>query len=704
MSTPIGIKVIRAIANTNPFVQGSETTNTGILIRSKRGVPNVATRISSFEEALKLYGDLNVKKSGAQVYGMYAIKRLFENAKPFSLNIYVTKADEEDVAAETPQLLFNTTRIISRLGAVVGTQGIRVSLALNDTLYTLTIDNTHNAAESNTVVSTGDTSTYYNSLGPVIPGSVKVSTNLETFTDDGEGNLTGSLGGDGTVNYVNGAVVVGFNAPPATNTVIKFDYSVEVPSTVTEIYSADISELSNLWEEVNNSSALARVIYGASDNAELNEVTLLKSHLDGQVQVIDLVSSTEVDVTLIAGQKGKVDPGAWANSYAVEFTQVPNSPMSRNMVVYRIDKNEYIPVETVTGLTDENWVSVINDPATGSSYVKVQGDVTSMLPDVQLLSLSGGVDTSSATDRNMMDLSTAQVGLRSFDSVPVSLILVPESFTPSAAMALDNYVSNYKSSAMGVISAPNITGVHNLLNYKDTNGKAFKDVFKSRSKVAIYKGWETIDQIINGKVVGKIKVPACAAALGAGYVRKMMNETELPSIAPAGQNSVLVGTAAIDEDTYSEQDIMTLVRELGMNPIMLIPNIGYVVRTSRTMSTNPIEYDIHKLRCDNYLIDSFNGSLGWIEQEPNLPETRSKLVDAIRGFCFDLYNRGMFDKSKPFDEAVIIKCDEENNPESLRRQRILKCVVAVDYVDIIETAYIYITRGTNGVINITTNQ
>jgi hypothetical protein len=44
------------------------------------------------------------------------------------------------------------------------------------------------------------------------PGSVTVSDTVETFSDDGAGNLVGDAAGTGTINYVTGAIAVTFHA------------------------------------------------------------------------------------------------------------------------------------------------------------------------------------------------------------------------------------------------------------------------------------------------------------------------------------------------------------------------------------------------------------------------------------------------------------------------------------------------------------
>lgn len=60
---------------------------------------------------------------------------------------------------------------------------------------------------------------------PIVPGSVVVTDGVETITDDGDGSLTGDMGGDGSVNYVTGEVEVEFDTEPAMGAEIVVDYN-----------------------------------------------------------------------------------------------------------------------------------------------------------------------------------------------------------------------------------------------------------------------------------------------------------------------------------------------------------------------------------------------------------------------------------------------------------------------------------------------
>lgn len=58
----------------------------------------------------------------------------------------------------------------------------------------------------------------------ILPETVLITDNTETFNDDGNGILTGNLGGTGTVDYSTGAITVNFATAPADGQNIYLSY------------------------------------------------------------------------------------------------------------------------------------------------------------------------------------------------------------------------------------------------------------------------------------------------------------------------------------------------------------------------------------------------------------------------------------------------------------------------------------------------
>ena len=110
-----------------------------------------------------------------------------------------------------------------RAGAITNALGGKTS---RNTLQVSYIDaqNYTTVTAENTASGDGTTKTFTHTLAFKAGGSrrtcfgVSVTDGTETFTDDYMGNLTGSLGGTGTVNYMTGAISVTFNTAPSSGT------------------------------------------------------------------------------------------------------------------------------------------------------------------------------------------------------------------------------------------------------------------------------------------------------------------------------------------------------------------------------------------------------------------------------------------------------------------------------------------------------
>lgn len=76
----------------------------------------------------------------------------------------------------------------------------------------------------------GATKTFSGTISFLFPNTiyfVNITDQTELFTDDKNGNLIGSLGGTGTINYITGAYSVTFNTAPVTGAVINGTYYKE---------------------------------------------------------------------------------------------------------------------------------------------------------------------------------------------------------------------------------------------------------------------------------------------------------------------------------------------------------------------------------------------------------------------------------------------------------------------------------------------
>lgn len=111
---------------------------------------------------------------------------------------------------------------------------------------------------------------------PVEPGSVVIADDVETFTDNGLGVLTGSEGGNGTVNYVSGAVSVTFDAAVTNAEDVSLDY-VRKPYGVLDRF-IDTDDETACTVIIHGSYLSAGAVFGASaqtaiTTAQMNKLT-----------------------------------------------------------------------------------------------------------------------------------------------------------------------------------------------------------------------------------------------------------------------------------------------------------------------------------------------------------------------------------------------------------------------------------------------
>ncbi len=136
-------------------------------------------------------------------------------------------------------------------------------------------------------VGTGDNLTitfpFILSNTPITPGSVGITDGVESFTDDGAGNLTGDMGGTGTINYATGVGSVTFNAAPLTGVDIAANYNYGAAS-ITPTF--DPSLFYTFGNNIDFSSATFTPAIDGNQIADSWDIHLetITDHFWGQVQ------------------------------------------------------------------------------------------------------------------------------------------------------------------------------------------------------------------------------------------------------------------------------------------------------------------------------------------------------------------------------------------------------------------------------------
>ncbi|MGE4297534.1 MAG: hypothetical protein AB7E47_05840 [Desulfovibrionaceae bacterium] len=128
-------------------------------------------------------------------------------------NLGSVSAREMAIAAGRGQHVYRNYPVKSGLAAMPA--GLVVGLTADGEVVPANVS-------ASSAVATGDgvAKTFALELGVVVPGSVSITDDVETFSDDGFGALTGDDGGSGKVDYATGKATVTFNAAPADEAAI----------------------------------------------------------------------------------------------------------------------------------------------------------------------------------------------------------------------------------------------------------------------------------------------------------------------------------------------------------------------------------------------------------------------------------------------------------------------------------------------------
>lgn len=127
--------------------------------------------------------------------------------------------------------------------------------------------------------------------------SVVITDGTETFTDDGEGVLTGSEGGTGTIDYTTGAWSVTFNAAPGNGDAIVASYSQNMEG------SSDVGEVSFSYETVQLHSKERRLRMTIPETTIEDMLAQLGISAEAEfVSYIAQYMATEIDREIVQAQ------------------------------------------------------------------------------------------------------------------------------------------------------------------------------------------------------------------------------------------------------------------------------------------------------------------------------------------------------------------------------------------------------------------
>lgn len=299
-----------------------------------------------------------------------------------------------------------------------------------------------------------------------------------------------------------------------------------------------------------------------------------------------------------------------------------------------------------------------------SSYGFLRPDLTEDDP----IKLSGGTDGKKAVDAARFAGSESErTGLHAFDTVTINMLCLPGKTEPSFLGAGMSYADRHN--AFFIADGPGTTDKNAEIVPSDA--QAFVEGLPQRSKnAAMFYPWIRIsDPTGVGRNPTRFVPPS-------GHMAGVFARTDLARgvwKAPAGIEAVVNGAL---ETQYRVLDgDQDLLNPIGLNCIRRFPGTGIVVWGSRTLSSDPEWRYVSVRRTALFLKESLRRGMQWAVFEPNDQELWDRIRINITSFMLGLFRQGAFQGASP-EEAFLVKCDRETNPQELVDQGIVTAQVA----------------------------
>ena len=138
-----------------------------------------------------------------------------------------------------------------------------------------------------------------------------------------------------------------------------------------------------------------------------------------------------------------------------------------------------------------------------------------------------------------------------------------------------------------------------------------------------------------------------------------------------------------------------LLNSLGINVLRAEAGRGLRLLGARTVCADTDWRFVNVRRLMSMIEEAIDVSIQWAVFEPNDWRTRAKLGLVIGSFLQALYDRGAMVGSAP-EQAFFVRCDDANNPPSLRDRGELRIDVGVAPTSPFEFIVLRVGRDANG--------
>ena len=343
------------------------------------------------------------------------------------------------------------------------------------------------------------------------------------------------------------------------------------------------------------------------------------------------------------------DAGEWGNK--IEIVITANADVSTNFDIEVIFNNQKVEVHknlTNTIGEENTWIDVLDEQ---SNFIK---GVSGNLAVTAKTSLTSGVD-----GVNNIEDTDYTNALGKFDAIDdLNLICIPGQTSDAVNSALMTYCEK-RTDVFAILDAPEASTVESVLVLRKS---------MSCKNAALYFPWIKVSDPLSK--TGKLRsCPTCGHVMGV-YAR---------IITERGAWKVPAGTEAIVRGAIEVTTLLSHAETDKLNPagiVSIIPKANYGIVLWGARGLHP---DSSMKYISDVLLDIgikkyvFNSTQPFVF-EPNEPKTWIKVKTAVESYLDNLWREGAL-AGNSAKEAYYVKCDEDLNSASARKQGKLICEV-----------------------------
>jgi hypothetical protein len=286
---------------------------------------------------------------------------------------------------------------------------------------------------------------------------------------------------------------------------------------------------------------------------------------------------------------------------------------------------------------------------------------------VRLLGGSDGSGEVGAAEYRGTETLQGKTGLRAFDAAEINMLAIP-----------GRNSADYLSVGMAYCDRRDVFFVADGVGSTDLEFEITADEVRQMveglptrsNNAAMFYPWvEVPDPVGVGRNPRRLVPPS-------GHVAGIFARTDVTRgvwKAPAGIEATVNGAVDLQHRLIdADQDLLNPV---GLNCIRQFPNVGIVNWGARTLASDPEWRYVPVRRTALFLKESLRRGLQWAVFEPNDVQLWDRIRININAFMLGLFRQGAFQGTTP-DEAFLVKCDRETNPQELVDQGIVTARVA----------------------------